>query len=83
MFSPHLLQAFAAADRAAQLRAEADGVRLTRAAAFERRAGTPRPASWSLAAALRRLRRDVVGPSWPTPPVVPSLRDNPDPAPGC
>jgi hypothetical protein len=83
MLSSHSLQALVIADHAARLRAEADGARLARAAAAERRAGAARPASRSLAATLRRLRRDVGVPSWRTPAVGPSLRDNPDPAPGC
>jgi len=83
MLSPHILQALIVADHAARLRAEADGARLSRAAAAERRAGTARPASRSLTAALRRLRRHVAGPSRPTPTFVPPMRDNPDPAPGC
>jgi hypothetical protein len=83
MLSPHILQALVVADHAARLRAEADGARLSRAAAAERRAGAGRPASRSLAAVLRSLRRDVGAPSWPAPAVAPSLRDSPDPAPGC
>jgi hypothetical protein len=83
MISPHLVQALVVADRTAHLRAEADDARLARAVAAERRAGAPRPASRSFAAALRGFRGDVAGPSWTAPPVVPSLRDNADPAPGC
>lgn len=47
MISPHLFQALVVADRTAQLRAEADGARLARAAAAERCAGATSTATRS------------------------------------